>query len=64
MRQVTQIMATLTQFTSRYGARESPVILLGDLNARHFGEIRGIARTARGLKEWRWLSVAVLGSRC
>ena len=57
-------MATLTQFTSRYGARESPVILLGDLNARHFGEIRGIARTARGLREIGGRRWAVLGSRC
>ena len=79
--EVTQIMATLTSFTSKnqvshgrhlsrvlkeeqdYGqsrgfgllsikafhkhfwngqARDCPVILLGDLNARHFGEIRGL----------------------
>eukprot|EP00913_Durusdinium_trenchii_P029934 g28051.t1 len=42
VRQVTQIMATLTSFTSKNQARDCPVILLGDLNARHFGEIRGL----------------------
>lgn len=50
VRQVTQIMATLTSFTSKNQARDCPVILLGDLNARHFGEIRGIARTVWQIK--------------
>jgi len=50
VRQVTQIMATLTTFTGKHQARDSPVILLGDLNARHFGEIRGIARTVWQIK--------------
>lgn len=50
VRQVTQIMATLTSFTGQYQARDSPVILLGDLNTRHFGEIRGIARTVWQIK--------------
>mmetsp|Transcript_100695 Transcript_100695/g.285368 ORF Transcript_100695/g.285368 Transcript_100695/m.285368 type:complete len:641 (+) Transcript_100695:152-2074(+) len=45
VRQVAQIMEGLTDFTAANGAYEAPVILLGDLNARHFGEIRGITRT-------------------
>lgn len=50
VRQVTQIMATLTEFTKLHGATESPVVLCGDLNARHLGEIRGIARTVWQIK--------------
>lgn len=45
VRQVTQIMQGLTEFTEMYGASDAPVILMGDLNARHFAEIRGLART-------------------
>ncbi|CAE7538806.1 rlmE [Symbiodinium natans] len=50
VRQVTQIMASLTEFTAKHQARHCPVVLLGDLNARHFGEIRGIARTVWQIK--------------
>jgi len=50
VRQVTQIMASLTDFTCKHDARHCPVVLLGDLNARHFGEIRGIARTVWQIK--------------
>jgi len=50
VRQVTQIMDSLTKFTSKHKARHCPVVLLGDLNARHFGEIRGIARTVWQIK--------------
>ncbi|CAE8705895.1 unnamed protein product, partial [Polarella glacialis] len=50
VRQVTQIMASLTEFTTKHGAADSPVVLLGDLNARHLGEIRGIARTVWQIK--------------
>lgn len=45
VRQVTQIMENLTEFTEQHGAEDAPVVLCGDLNARHFGEIRGIACT-------------------
>jgi len=45
VRQVTQIMEGLMEFTQLHQAEDAPVILMGDLNARHFGEIRGIART-------------------
>eukprot|EP00933_Yihiella_yeosuensis_P084934 TRINITY_DN99681_c0_g1_i1.p1 TRINITY_DN99681_c0_g1~~TRINITY_DN99681_c0_g1_i1.p1 ORF type:complete len:532 (-),score=99.31 TRINITY_DN99681_c0_g1_i1:177-1595(-) len=50
VRQVAQIMASLTEFTREHGATESPVVLCGDLNARHLGEIRGIARTVWQIK--------------
>eukprot|EP00440_Ansanella_granifera_P013893 gb/GFBE01015094.1/.p1 GENE.gb/GFBE01015094.1/~~gb/GFBE01015094.1/.p1 ORF type:complete len:686 (+),score=125.29 gb/GFBE01015094.1/:1-2058(+) len=50
VRQVTQIMAGLTDFTTMHSASECPVVFLGDLNARHFGEIRGIARTVWQIK--------------
>ncbi|CAE7825449.1 ccr4 [Symbiodinium sp. CCMP2592] len=56
VRQVTQIMDSLTKFTSKHKARHCPVVLLGDLNARHFGEIRGIARTAGALMRRALLS--------
>lgn len=45
VRQVMQIMEGLTDFTKEHDAFSAPVILLGDLNARHFKEIRGLART-------------------
>mmetsp|Transcript_3226 Transcript_3226/g.7598 ORF Transcript_3226/g.7598 Transcript_3226/m.7598 type:complete len:615 (-) Transcript_3226:107-1951(-) len=45
VKQVSQLMEGLTEFTSEREAMEAPVILMGDLNARHLGEIRGIART-------------------
>lgn len=45
VRQVTQLMEGLLEFTSLHGAADAPVVLCGDLNAKHFGEIRGIART-------------------
>jgi len=45
VRQVTQIMEGLLEFTTSHGCQDAPVILLGDLNAKHIGEIRGIART-------------------
>lgn len=44
-RQTAQLMRHLTDFAHRNKADEAPVILMGDLNAQHFGEIRGIART-------------------
>eukprot|EP00928_Gymnodinium_smaydae_P018418 TRINITY_DN17010_c0_g1_i1.p1 TRINITY_DN17010_c0_g1~~TRINITY_DN17010_c0_g1_i1.p1 ORF type:complete len:652 (+),score=153.16 TRINITY_DN17010_c0_g1_i1:122-2077(+) len=50
VRQVTQIIQCLTDFAEEHQAQEAPVILLGDLNARHFGEIRGIARTVWQIK--------------
>jgi len=50
VRQVTQLMEYLTEFTNLHQAADAPVILLGDLNARHFGEIRGIARTVWQIK--------------
>jgi len=50
VRQVSQIMEALTDFSESSGAVDAPVILLGDLNARHFGEIRGIARTVWQIK--------------
>jgi len=50
VRQVAQIMEGLTEFTLQHRAYEAPVILMGDLNARHFGEIRGIARTVWQVK--------------
>lgn len=43
-RQLSQLMQSLTDFTLKFDATEAPVILMGDLNAKHFGEIRGIAR--------------------
>mmetsp|Transcript_39607 Transcript_39607/g.126965 ORF Transcript_39607/g.126965 Transcript_39607/m.126965 type:complete len:699 (-) Transcript_39607:134-2230(-) len=45
VRQVTQIVEALTEFTALHSVSEAPVVLCGDLNAKHFGEIRGIART-------------------
>mmetsp|Transcript_85486 Transcript_85486/g.161075 ORF Transcript_85486/g.161075 Transcript_85486/m.161075 type:complete len:793 (+) Transcript_85486:148-2526(+) len=50
VRQVTQLVEWLTEFTNEHHVSDSPVILLGDLNARHFGEIRGIARTVWQIK--------------
>jgi Ca2+-binding EF-hand superfamily protein len=38
-------MKHLTEFTMQHTAIEVPVVLMGDLNAQHFGEVRGIART-------------------
>eukprot|EP00439_Symbiodinium_sp_Y106_P084247 s159_g25.t1 len=58
VRQVTQIMDSLTKFTSKHKARHCPVVLLGDLNARHFGEIRGIARTALLHREFEHVRMA------
>eukprot|EP00747_Dinoflagellata_sp_TGD_P044853 gnl/TRDRNA2_/TRDRNA2_143507_c0_seq1.p1 gnl/TRDRNA2_/TRDRNA2_143507_c0~~gnl/TRDRNA2_/TRDRNA2_143507_c0_seq1.p1 ORF type:complete len:490 (-),score=97.73 gnl/TRDRNA2_/TRDRNA2_143507_c0_seq1:27-1397(-) len=40
-RQVAQLMRKITQT-----AVEAPVVLMGDLNADNFGEVRGIARTS------------------
>eukprot|EP00929_Paragymnodinium_shiwhaense_P013896 TRINITY_DN121749_c0_g1_i1.p1 TRINITY_DN121749_c0_g1~~TRINITY_DN121749_c0_g1_i1.p1 ORF type:complete len:789 (-),score=191.34 TRINITY_DN121749_c0_g1_i1:148-2514(-) len=45
VRQVSQLLEGLTDFTKLHGVQDMPVVLLGDLNAQHFGEIRGIART-------------------
>lgn len=50
VRQVTQIMQSLTAFTKEHEVTDAPVILCGDLNSRHFGEIRGIARTVWQIK--------------
>jgi len=50
VRQVTQMLLWLTEFTNVHHVRDAPVILLGDLNAQHFGEIRGIARTVWQIK--------------
>lgn len=50
VRQVTQLVEWLTEFTNEHKVSDSPVILLGDLNAHHFGEIRGIARTVWQIK--------------
>lgn len=50
VRQVTQIMESLTDFTVAHGASDAPVVLMGDLNARHFAEIRGLARTVWQIK--------------
>lgn len=50
VRQVTQLMESLTDFTHDHNAVDAPVILMGDLNARHLGEIRGIARTVWQIK--------------
>jgi len=44
-RQAAQLMKHLTEFATRHAAIEVPVVLMGDLNAQHFGEVRGIART-------------------
>jgi Ca2+-binding EF-hand superfamily protein/endonuclease/exonuclease/phosphatase family metal-dependent hydrolase len=50
VRQVAQIMEQLTEFTKKHQAYDAPVILMGDLNAKHFGEIRGIAQTVWQIK--------------
>lgn len=50
VRQVSQLVEGLTEFTAIHEASDAPVILLGDLNARHFGEIRGITRTVWQIK--------------
>jgi len=50
VRQVSQLIEHLTRFTEDHEATEVPVILLGDLNARDFGEIRGIAKTVWQMK--------------
>lgn len=50
VRQVAQLVEWLTEFTDDYKVSDAPVILLGDLNAQHFGEIRGIARTVWQIK--------------
>eukprot|EP00931_Biecheleriopsis_adriatica_P038222 TRINITY_DN21916_c0_g1_i1.p1 TRINITY_DN21916_c0_g1~~TRINITY_DN21916_c0_g1_i1.p1 ORF type:complete len:647 (-),score=110.17 TRINITY_DN21916_c0_g1_i1:44-1984(-) len=50
VRQVAQIMASLTEFTAAHSVQDCPVVLLGDLNAHHLGEIRGIARTVWQIK--------------
>lgn len=50
VRQVSQLVERLTAFTGNHGAKDAPVVLLGDLNARHFGEIRGITRTVWQIK--------------
>jgi Ca2+-binding EF-hand superfamily protein/endonuclease/exonuclease/phosphatase family metal-dependent hydrolase len=44
-RQAAQLMKHLTDFATRHNSIEVPVVLMGDLNAQHFGEVRGIART-------------------
>eukprot|EP00927_Polykrikos_kofoidii_P060004 TRINITY_DN55087_c0_g1_i1.p1 TRINITY_DN55087_c0_g1~~TRINITY_DN55087_c0_g1_i1.p1 ORF type:complete len:824 (-),score=170.47 TRINITY_DN55087_c0_g1_i1:41-2512(-) len=44
-RQAAQLMKNLTDFASRFEADDVAVVWMGDLNAQHFGEIRGIART-------------------
>jgi len=50
VRQVTQIMQALTEFTEDNDVMDAPVILMGDLNARHLAEIRGLARTVWQIK--------------
>uniref|UniRef100_A0A7S1AGP9 EF-hand domain-containing protein n=1 Tax=Noctiluca scintillans TaxID=2966 RepID=A0A7S1AGP9_NOCSC len=50
VRQVTQLMQWLTEFTGERDVADAPVILLGDLNSQHFGEIRGIARSVWQIK--------------
>jgi Ca2+-binding EF-hand superfamily protein len=50
VRQVAQIMSSLTEFTQFHKASDAPVILLGDLNANALGELRGIARTVWQIK--------------
>jgi len=44
-RQAAQLLKHLTDFAQRHKADDVPVVLVGDMNAQHFGEIRGIART-------------------
>mmetsp|Transcript_47229 Transcript_47229/g.102832 ORF Transcript_47229/g.102832 Transcript_47229/m.102832 type:complete len:701 (+) Transcript_47229:46-2148(+) len=44
-RQLAQLVHALTQFCdAQHVPQSSPVVLMGDFNAQHFGEIRGIAR--------------------
>jgi len=50
VRQVSQLVEGLSSFTESEGVCDAPVILLGDLNAKHFGEIRGIALTVWQIK--------------
>mmetsp|Transcript_79872 Transcript_79872/g.185457 ORF Transcript_79872/g.185457 Transcript_79872/m.185457 type:complete len:681 (-) Transcript_79872:192-2234(-) len=42
--QASQLMKHLTDFTQRHRAQDAPVVLMGDFNANHFVEIRGIAQ--------------------
>eukprot|EP00403_Amphidinium_massartii_P002470 CAMPEP_0178372250 /NCGR_PEP_ID=MMETSP0689_2-20121128/1254_1 /TAXON_ID=160604 /ORGANISM="Amphidinium massartii, Strain CS-259" /LENGTH=826 /DNA_ID=CAMNT_0019992163 /DNA_START=82 /DNA_END=2559 /DNA_ORIENTATION=+ len=44
-KQAAQLMKRLTDFADKHNAENVPVVLMGDLNAQHFGEIRGIARS-------------------
>jgi len=44
-KQVTQLARSLTQFTDEYGLMSSPVVMLGDMNAKDYGEISGIAQS-------------------
>lgn len=50
VRQVNQLVEWLTLFTDTNKVSDAPVVLLGDLNSQHFGEIRGIARTVWQIK--------------
>lgn len=50
VRQVTQLVEWLTDFTEEHHVPDAPVIMLGDLNSQHFGEIRGIAHTVWTIK--------------
>lgn len=44
-RQTAQLIKHLTEFSNSHDSGEVPVVLMGDLNAQDFGEIRGVART-------------------
>eukprot|EP00746_Dinoflagellata_sp_MGD_P086517 gnl/MRDRNA2_/MRDRNA2_34249_c0_seq1.p1 gnl/MRDRNA2_/MRDRNA2_34249_c0~~gnl/MRDRNA2_/MRDRNA2_34249_c0_seq1.p1 ORF type:complete len:804 (-),score=155.91 gnl/MRDRNA2_/MRDRNA2_34249_c0_seq1:85-2496(-) len=43
-KQASQLLNYLTEISQEWKAEGAPVVLMGDLNARHFGEIRGIVR--------------------
>jgi Ca2+-binding EF-hand superfamily protein/exonuclease III len=43
-RQIAQLMKNLTEFAAKNDALDCPVVMMGDLNAAVFGEIRGMAR--------------------
>lgn len=43
-KQIAQLMKHLTDFVAKHEAADVPVVMMGDLNAAVFGEIRGMAR--------------------
>lgn len=44
-RQVTQLARSITQFTEEFDQVTAPVVMLGDMNAKDYGEISGIAQS-------------------